>query len=304
MKKIISGILVFIMVAAFGISAFAATEYPFYSEELKLTLSVSDEYSIITKNTPASDPVFERIGISKAEYDSYALSSNVYFFALDVNWEEEINIMMSDVSSLVPENDFSLLDSSTVEGIYANIKTAIEQKGGTASNYEIYRTVEATYMKVFGTYYMDDVYDLMYYTIIDGKEYYFLLSSYLGEVTPEQELFFLNFINNVNFDNAPVISEPVVEETVPEVEVTEEYFNDEFYDDEYYDDSDYYEDEYEYEESNKGMPWWGWLLIALGICALIGIPVVIIIVVIIIIVVVKKKKKKKAAAAQNTANPQ
>ena len=65
-----------------------------------------------------------------------------------------------------------------------------------------------------------------------------------------------------------------------------------------------YEDEYEYEESKNGMPWWGWLLIALGICALIGIPVVIIIVVIIIIVVVKKKKKKKAAAAQNTANPQ
>lgn len=290
MKKIISGILVFIMLAAFSVSAFAAANL-YYIDELGLEVSISDDYDVITRDTPADDPVFERIGVTKEYFDSYAESGGTYFNALDADWEEEIHISTTDISAEVGDRDFSQLTNAEIESIYTNMKYAAESNSGSVSDYEICEIGQLNYMKVYRTFAMDDMFEQMYFTVVDGNEYYITLSSYLGEVTAEQEIILFDFVSNIKFDNAPEVTEPVIEETEPVIEYTEIYPEET---------EPYTEPEYEGSDDDEGMPWWGWLLIILGICAIVAIPVVIIVVIIIIIVAAKKKKKKKAAMAENT----
>jgi len=302
MKKIISAILAILVLASFSISAFAA-DFPVYVEEIGISLLIPDDYDTITRSSAADNPLYGKLGVTKEYFDNHAQSNGIYFYALQENWEDEIQITAKDISYGV-QGDFSALTDAEVETIYNNIKTATETNGGTVTAYEILYTAQAKYIRLYRNFAMDDIFEQMYYTVIDGIEYYITVSSYLGEVTADQETILRNVVHSLEFnvDSAPTVpvTEPVTEPLTEETEPL--YEEDEYYYDEYDPEYDEYEDEYYYEEEDEGMPWWGWLLIGLAVLGIFG-TVFVVILIVVIVVIVKKKKAKKAKAA-NTANPE
>ena len=311
MKKVISAILAIMMIATLSISAFALNT-DFYMEDGAIKVTVSDEYDVFTEGYENNSVVAERINVTEDYLKSYLDSQNICFYALEKNFEDEISVMTMPLSD--PEinvNNFKELTYSEVETVYSNMKTAVESNGGTISAYERCTIGNAEYIKVYRNFAMNDVYDLVFYTIANGREYYIDLTSYLGEVTAEQEASFTEFVSYINYNYYSYgyeETEPVIEETEPE------------YDDYYYD--DYYEEETYYEDDNKtvgtdtertgliakvttalgAMGVFGIIIAA----AVIGLPILffifIIILIIVIVVVVKKKKKKKAMEAANAEN--
>ena len=204
MKKIFAVALTVLLflVMPFNISVFAVSN-TYDLDELELQVTIPNGYSVITRDTPANDPIFSTLGITKSALVSQFETSNIYLNAISDTYNEEIVVtnMKNDLSN------FSLLSDTVLNTFAATLVNQYSDYGISVSKYEIYQHSQAKFIKVYFTDTANSVYGLQYYTIYDGKAMNFTMRSYEGNISSRQETTIKTVVDSIKYDKAPPVAD-------------------------------------------------------------------------------------------------
>ncbi len=195
MKKTLFLILVLsIIFSSLSIPAFAAGKQCVI-EEMGLVATFPSEYSVITRSTPANDPVFDKLGTTKAVISQLFESENIYLNAICDSPNEEIAFFMTD-------NDIDYLNAYPdyiVSGLAATLGSQLAESDLNLYRYETHNLSKFKFIKLFFTNTDKTIYGIQYFTIYGYKAMNFVIYSYAGEVTDEQEEKLHTIVKSLNF---------------------------------------------------------------------------------------------------------
>ena len=183
------------MISSLQLVAFAS-ENNVSIEEMELSLSVPNSYSIINDNTPANDSVFEKIGVTKSELLTQFKGKNIYLNCISQNNNEEIVVTMTPNSI----SDFNLLSDTSLKALASALVEQYKTYNISVSKYEVYQQSQAKFIKVYFQDITQSAYGLQYYTIFDQKAMNFTLRSYDGNISTSQENTIQSIVDSIQFD--------------------------------------------------------------------------------------------------------
>ena len=183
------------MISSLQLVAFAS-ENNVRIEEMELSLSVPNSYSIINDNTPANDSVFEKIGVTKSELLTQFKGKNIYLNCISQNNNEEIVVTMTPNSI----SDFNLLSDTSLKALASALVEQYKTYNISVSKYEVYQQSQAKFIKVYFQDITQSAYGLQYYTIFDQKAMNFTLRSYDGNISTSQENTKQSIVDSIQFD--------------------------------------------------------------------------------------------------------
>jgi len=170
-------------------------------DALKLQVSIPEEYYVLTRDTPASDPAFSVCGSSKTEMNRLFINSGIYLNAFPGSLQEEIVVTMSEVSM----TNFTLLGDVALEALISALVKEFVSYGIHVSSYEVYGHSQAKFVKLFFTDTAKTVHGLQYYTVYNGKAMNFTMRSYKGSLSAAQKATIQNVVDSIRFDEAPPV---------------------------------------------------------------------------------------------------
>lgn len=204
MKKIAVWILVAVLLCACSVNVCASSDHTYALSALGLKMSIPNKYSVITRNTAKTDPVFEKVGTTYADCMSLFEKSNIYLNAVDDSNDCEIVVTMTRNGG----SNFSLLSDTELEIFAQSLAKGFDQYGLGVVRQEIYHHHQAKFIKIRCVDPSGPVYVLQYSTLYDGKFINITMRSYDGTLTTEQEKIMKVIIDGVDFDKDP----PTVED--------------------------------------------------------------------------------------------
>ena len=206
MKRLGTIIACMSLIVLLMISSYAADKNTYYIEECSLSVDIPNLFVVFTRDTDASDPNLDRLGLSWNELSSVFNERSMYLDAIDENGVTEIYITM--VESQFP--DFSQLSDTQLRTFASGLQSEFADRGVTVVDYDVYTHNGVKYIKLAeknGT-------DLaqQYYTTVDGKAISITLASYAGAISSQQKAIVQGVVDSAMFDAEPV-STPKMEET-------------------------------------------------------------------------------------------
>lgn len=204
MKKILRGLLIslLVMTITVGITtpgSVVAASNTYALNQLGLRLTIPSGYSVITRETPANDPVFDKFGTTKSAILSQFETSNIYLNAVSDSNNEEIVVTMSENSI----SNFSLFSETELNALASTLVNQYAQYGINVSKHETYQHSQAKFMILYFTDSGNTVHGLQYYTIYDGKAMNFTMRSYEGYLSSRQKTAIKTVVDSVRYDKAP-----------------------------------------------------------------------------------------------------
>ncbi len=172
-------------------------------DELGLQVTIPTGYSVITRDTPANDPIFSKLGTTKSALMSQFESSSIYLNAVSDTYNEEVVVTMTENSL----SNFSLLSDTTLNALASALETEYTNYGLSVSKYEIYQHSQAKFVRLYFTDTSKTVHGLQYYTIYDGKAMNFTMRSYEGSISSRQEAAIKTIVDSIKYDKAPPVAE-------------------------------------------------------------------------------------------------
>lgn len=185
-----------------SISVFAASN-TYDLDELELQVTIPNGYSVITRDTPASDPIFSDLGTTKSALISQFESSNIYLNAVSDTYNEEVVVTMMENSL----TNFSLLSDTALNTLASALVNQYTDYGINVSTYDIYQHSQAKFVRLYFTDTGKTVHGLQYYTIYDGKAMNFTMRSYEGSLSSRQETAIKTIVDSIKYDNAPPVTD-------------------------------------------------------------------------------------------------
>ncbi len=203
MKKIFSVILVLALLLAlpFELSVSAASS-THDLDELGLSLTVPDGYYAVTRNTPATDPIFAKTGISYSDYMALLNNGFIYLNALPDGYKDEVVVTMTPNSL----SNFSTYSDSMLNVLASTLKAEYPNYGIDVSKCDIYQHSQTKFIRIYFTQSSTSTHGLQYYTIHDGKAMNFTMRSYEGAITSRQEKVIKSVVDSIKFDNTPLLN--------------------------------------------------------------------------------------------------
>ena len=198
MKKILAILLITIMMFSLGVSVSAASTV-YEVAELDLSINIPSQYSVITRNTPANDPIFGQLGTTKSELMSHFQSSGIYLNAVSTSVNEEIVVTMAE--NIL--SDFNLLSDTTISTLATTLINEYKNYGINVLKYEIYQHSQAKFLKLYFTDTAQTVNGLQYYTIYNSKAMNFTMRSYTGSLSYTQEQTIKSVVDSIHFNTEP-----------------------------------------------------------------------------------------------------
>ena len=186
----------------FNISVFAASN-TYDLDELELQVTIPNGYLVITRDTPASDPIFSDLGTTKSALISQFESSNIYLNAISDTYNEEVVVTMVKNSL----TNFSLLSDTTLNTLASTLVSQYTNYGINVSKYDIYQLSQAKFIRLYFTDTDKTVHGLQYYTIYDGKAMNFTMRSYEGSLSSRQETAIKTIVDSIKYDKAPPVAD-------------------------------------------------------------------------------------------------
>lgn len=168
-------------------------------DELELQITIPSGYSVVTRDTPASDPIFSDLGISRSALISHFEASNIYLNAISNTYNEEVVVTMTKNSL----SNFSLLSDTALETLTSALVDQYTNYGINISKYEVYQHSQAKFVKLYFTDTDKTVHGLQYYTIYDGKAMNFTMRSYEGSLSSRQEKAIKTIVDSIQYDQDP-----------------------------------------------------------------------------------------------------
>lgn len=203
MKKITLWVSLFALISSLCISVLAASN-TYDLDELELQISIPSGYSVITRDTLASDPIFSDLGTTKSALISQFESSNIYLNAISDTYNEEVVVTMMENSL----SNFSLLSDTVLNTLASTLVNQYTNYGINVSKYEIYQHSQAKFVRLYFTDTGKTVHGLQYYTIYDGKAMNFTMRSYEGSLSARQETAIKTIVDSIKYDKAPPVADP------------------------------------------------------------------------------------------------
>ncbi len=202
MKRVLFFILTFLILFSSNFSVLAASN-TYYLDELELKITIPSGYSVITRDTPATDRLFNDLGTTKSEVMSQFETSNIYLNAVSDIYNEEI-FVTNTKNNLT---NFSLLSDTVLNTLASTLTNQYTLYGINVSKHELYQHSQAKFIKVYFTDIANSVHGLQYYTIYDGKAMNFTMRSYEGNISSRQENVIKTIVDSIKYDKAPPSSE-------------------------------------------------------------------------------------------------
>lgn len=205
MKK--TGVIVLSIVLVFAICLpmpVAASSHKYDISELGLEVTIPEGYAVITRDTPAGDPVFNALGTTKTAVISQFEASNIYLDAISDSANEEIVVTM--IENII--DNFTLLSDTVLNAMASMWVNECSEYGMDVIAYEIYPHSQAKFIKIYFTDVEKTVYGLQYYTVYDSKAINFTMRSYEGSISSRQETAIKTTVDSILFDKAPPVVEP------------------------------------------------------------------------------------------------
>ena len=204
MKKFCLIVLSFVLAFTvfFPMSVVAASN-KYHISALGLEITIPEGYTVITRDTPASDPIFGELGTTKTAIINQFEASNIYLNAISDSSNEEIVVTMTE--NMI--DNFSLLSDTTLDVLATTVVNQYSDYGIDVSDYEIYHHSQAKFIKVYFTDTAKTVHGVQYYTVYDGKAMNFTMRSYAGSLSSRQETAIKTTVDSILFDNAPPVTE-------------------------------------------------------------------------------------------------
>lgn len=202
-KTIVMMLMISAIVLAMSTTIFAATG-TYDLDELGLQVTVPSNYSVITRDTPANDPIFDRLGTTKSAILSMFKSSSIYLNALSDTYNEEVVVTMV-------ENTMDNLDSysdSALTLLAASLVNEYSKYGFNISKYDVYQHSQTKFIRLYFTDTAKTVHGLQYYTIYNGKAMNFTMRSYEGKLDSRQETAIKTIVDSIQFDKTTSSSTP------------------------------------------------------------------------------------------------
>ena len=202
MKKIALYSSLFALILSLCFSALAASN-TYDLDELGLQVTIPNGYAVITRDTPASDPIFSDLGTTKSALISQFESSNIYLNAISDTYNEEVVVTMMENSL----TNFSLLSDTTLNTLASTLVNQYTDYGINVSKYDIYQHSQAKFVRLYFTDTGKTVHGLQYYTIYDGKAMNFTMRSYEGRLSSRQETAIKTIVDSIKYDKAPPVAD-------------------------------------------------------------------------------------------------
>lgn len=202
MKRIPLFTLVLALFLTISTSVIAA-DNTYELSELGLKVTAPTGFSVITRDTPANDPVFSKYGTTKEAIIEQFEAGNVYFNALSDTHNEEIVVTMAE--NII--SNFSLFSDTMLNTLTDTLISELDQYGIQVSKYDIYQHSQAKFVRVYFNDAANTVHGLLYYTVYDGKTINFTMRSYEGSLSSRQESTIKEVVDSVDFSSPPLVPE-------------------------------------------------------------------------------------------------
>lgn len=151
--------------------------------KVEIGITLPEDYMVITRNTSEDDPVFEKLGVSSKVIFDGMESSNTYMTAMAGDFTKEICVYI-DNSSL---NNINFSDA-LLNPIADNIVKTYDQIGLVSDGYEICWIRSCHFIKLYAHGKDNPVFKRVhYYTIQNYTELSFIMYSYNGSLTEQDE---------------------------------------------------------------------------------------------------------------------
>lgn len=204
MKRFCVLVLCFVLVlTAFLPMSVTAASNKYCVSELGLEVTFPEGYTVITRDTPADDPIFYEVGVTKTEIMNQFEAGNIYLNAISDQYNEEIVVTMME--NMI--ENFSLLSDTILDALINTILDQYSGYGYAISNCEIYHHRQAKFIKFYFTDAANTVHGLQYYTVYDGKAINFTMRSYEGSISSRQETAMKTTVDSILFDHDPPVAE-------------------------------------------------------------------------------------------------
>lgn len=204
MKRVLSLFVALLLAMVLLCNPVFAASSTYDLDELDLEVTIPSGYSVITRDTSANNPIFSRLGVTKATLLEHFVSGNIYLNAVSDNYNEEIVVTMTE--NII--SNFSVLSDSALEVLASALVDQYVDYGISVSKYEVYQHSQAKFIKLYFADTAKTVHALQYYTIYDGKAMNFTMRSYEGSLSSRQEYAIKAMVDSIKYDNAPPVSEP------------------------------------------------------------------------------------------------
>ncbi len=191
-----------LLTTLFSLSVFAASN-TYDLNELELQVTIPDGYSVITRDTPAGDPIFSDFGTTRSALISQFESSNIYLNAISDTYNEEVVVTM-EKNNL---SNFSLLSDTILNTLATTLINQCTNYGINVSKYDIYQHSQAKFIRLYFTDTGKTVHGLQYYTIYEGKAMNFTMRSYEGSLSSRQEAAIKTIVDSIKYDKAPPVAD-------------------------------------------------------------------------------------------------
>lgn len=276
MKKLVCLLLTALLLAAACPFAFADTTV--YVEEIGLSVAFPDVYDVITRDTPADDPIFSQVGLSKDTLMGTFETGNIYANGVNLSDGSEILVIASEN----PIENLSSMSDAVVSVFADGIMQQFEEMEIEAEPYSIETVNGVKYIVIPFYEGVNGSHGVEYCTIIDHMIYGFALHNYRTAVTADEEEELSAVVSSAEYDALAAAPQETEAETqgVPFQEETQE------------DNAS---------ANGHTLPSTGSPVSGIGLTILIIGAVVLIAVIAVVILLVSGKKKKKAAAAVGAA---
>lgn len=203
MKRFLTVVLTIICLFTISSIAVFATSDTYDLDELGLQVTIPSGYSVITRDTPASDPIFNNLGTTRTAIMSMLEASGIYLSAISNTYNEEVVVTMMENNL----SNFSLLSDTELEFLASTLVNEYTNYGVNVSKCTIYQHSQAKFVVLYFTDTEKTVHGLQYYTIYDGKAMNFTMRSYEGSLSSRQETTIKSIVDSIEYYNAPPILE-------------------------------------------------------------------------------------------------
>lgn len=206
MKRFLATFLLFCSISCMlPVPAFA-TSNSYMLEDLGMSIELSPEHVVFTRDVKSNDPNLSIYGLTKDKLYSFMLEQNIYLNA----WDEDISyeIIVTMVES--PFEDYNLFSDTTLNGFASALETEYAGIGITLMRSEIYQHRQAKFIKIYLSQPNngETAYGLQYNTVYNGKTINITLQSYSGKIDQDKEAIIQNIVDTVCFDTDPQCGTP------------------------------------------------------------------------------------------------
>lgn len=180
-----------------------------------MELSLPQEYYVITRDTPADDAVFEKLGVTKEAVLSDESMDHVCLSAINESLTEDITV------SLLPDSlgDFAQLNDRAIELLLSMYMQEAGSVGIDISAGEVYHHQQTKFLRWQFAALDGSMYGEQYMTSFADKSITFNLRSYVGPITEEQQKTLCGIVDSTVFDGGEQRTEP--NEKTPPFEYTD-----------------------------------------------------------------------------------